>query len=302
MMPPRARWAACAALLFAAAPAAADAPRYKFKEGDTAKYVITERGAMEMDLGLGAMKFVSDVKLDLTWKVTKTGKDGKFTITQAVDRVRVDIDTPGGKIKYDSKGQPPDDSLGKMAAEVFGVFPGNDMTLVLDPRGNVESLKYSAKLAAALRKLPPQAAQAAVSLSEDSVRRMIGQCVPVLPPKEFAKGDSWKSGLKAKFAGSVNFSLDNKNTYEGEVTRGGRKLQKIVTKSKLAVAADPAASGSIEVKSQDVGSTSYFDRAAGRFAEGSYSQKIEMEVKENGKTITIKGTTVTTLKLAGKEK
>jgi hypothetical protein len=301
-MPPRARLAAWAALLFAAAPAAADAPRYKFKEGDTAKYVLNEQSTMFIDVGLGATKIVGDSTFDLTWKVTKVGKDGKFTITQTVGRVRVDIDTPGGKIKYDSKGQPPDDALGKAAAEVFGLFPGNDMTLVVDPRGNIESLKYSAKLAAALRKLPPQAAQAAASLSEESMRRMVGQCLPVLPPKEFAKGDSWTSGLKAKFAGVVNFTLDNKSTDQGEVTRGGRKLRKIVTKSKVTASADPGAPGKIEVKMQDVGSTSYFDRAAGRLAEGAYTQNIEMEVQENGKTVNIKAKTVTTLKQAGKEK
>src|SRR5436190_20464234 len=98
---------ACAALF---APAPADsAPRYKFKEGDTVNYVVTEKSAMEIDAGAGAQKVEMLMVIDLGWKVAKVGKDGKFTVTQTMQRVRLRGTVAGQKLKYDSKAAKPDD-------------------------------------------------------------------------------------------------------------------------------------------------------------------------------------------------
>src|SRR5438874_1878025 len=100
-------WIACAALLLSAgiaeaAPDDAGVLRYKFKEGDKVKYVLTEKSAVEMDAGAGAQKIEVVTVFDLGWQVTKV-KDGKYTVTQSIERIRMDAGAGAGKISYDSK-------------------------------------------------------------------------------------------------------------------------------------------------------------------------------------------------------
>lgn len=297
---------ACAAVLFAAglagaapAPDEADLLRYRFKEGDKVKYVLEEKTVIEIDLGSGPGAVETTTTLDLAWQVAKVGKDGKYTVTQTIERVRMEFQTTRGKLNYDSKAPKGDDPNANQWAAALGIFTGAEMTLVLDGRGQIDSLKSSEKLTKDVAGLPLWATNEAEALSEDNVRRMLGECLPLLPEKAPAKGRSWDSKLQAKFARQINLTLDNKHTYEGAEKRDDGKLEKIVTKPTLTASAGLS---TIELLKQDVSSTSYFDRPAGRVRETAFTQKIELKSTQGGKSVTLKGTTDMTLKLVEKEK
>jgi Family of unknown function (DUF6263) len=307
MLSRRCLWLAGVLLLAAANACAAPLPgesalRYQIKEGDKLRYVIEEKAIAEMANASGSIKIEGTVVFDLTWQATKVGKDGKVLIEQTFDRVRVIANVPGGKLDYDSKAAgKPEDAANKQLAEAMNFFVGDKMFLALDSRGRIENLKYSKKLAAAVAKLSPGAASHARSLSEDSLRRMVGVCVPVLPEKAPAKGTTWASTLKAKFAGAVNFTLDNKYAYEGEVKRDGRTVAKIVNRPTLTLSATAGTGIDVKALSQDVSSTAYFDRASGRLVESMYSQKVELEISANGEKVTMKGNSQMRLKLVEKK-
>jgi hypothetical protein len=72
--------------------------------------------------------------------------------------------------------------------------------------------------------------------------------------------------------------------------------------TELSVSVPPGTTATVEVKEQKAGSTAYFDRSNGRLVDSTYTQKIELEIVENGMTITLKGNMEANLKLAGKEK
>jgi hypothetical protein len=261
--------------------------------------IIEEKITMDYDAGM-PIKIEATTAFDLTWKVTRL-MDGKATITQTVERLRLDAGGPTGKASYDSKAaQPPDDPASKQMAETLQVLSGAEMTLMVSPDGRIESLKYSQKLAAAIARQPPQAAAAMAALSEDSLRRIVGQCLPVLPAREPARGMPWTSRLEAKFAGTVDFILDNKYTYEGTVQRKEQTVAKILNKPTIRVAADPSF-GTITIGNQEVSSTSYFNPTTGRLVASEYLQKLELKITEKDKTVTIKGDTRTTMTLVDKE-
>ena len=302
----RGPWLACIAVLFAVGLAgAAPAPdenallRYRFKEGDKVKYVLQEKIVIEIDLGTGPAAVETTTTLDLAWQVTKVGKDGKYTVTQTIERLRMEFQTTRGKLRYDSNAKAGGDANAKQWAEALGVFTGGEMTLVLDGRGRIDGLKYSEKLATDVAGLPLWAKGTTADLSEDNFRRLLGECLPMLPEKAPAKGLSWDSKLQAKFAGQVNLTLDNKHTYEGTESRDDGKFEKIVTKPTLTVSADMSM---IDLVNQDVNGTSYFDRAAGRVRETAFMQKLELKSTQGGRAATFKGTTEVTLKLVEKEK
>jgi hypothetical protein len=176
------------------------------------------------------------------------------------------------------------------------------MTLVLDPRGTVDSLKFSDKLAGAVAKLPPEVASFTATMSEDSLRRMLGQCLPALPKDAPAKDKPWDSKLEAKYAGIGKVALDNKHASEGTVTRAGRRVEKITTKAKLSFDADAGSGTTYKVVEQDLAGTSYFDRATGRLIETVFASKLTIEATRDEQKVTIKVKTETTLKPADKEK
>jgi hypothetical protein len=252
-----------------------------------------------MDLGTGPAAVETTTTLDLAWQVAQVGKDGKYTVTQTIERLRMEFPTTRGKLSYDSKAKAGNDPNAKQWAEVLGVFTGGEMTLVVDGRGRIDGLKYSEKLARGVADLPLWARSAAAALSEDTVRRMLGECLPLLPDRAPVKGQSWDSRLQGTFAGEVNLTLDNKHTYEGVEKRGDGKLEKIVTKPTLTASAEK---GLIELLNQDVSSTSYFDRADGRIRETAFTQKIEVRSTQGGKAVTLKGTTDVTLRLVEQAK
>jgi hypothetical protein len=291
----------CLALLLAgsfgfAAPADEESPlRYRFKEGEVIQYVLEEKGTAEF----AGTKIDATSIIDLKWRVDKVNKNGSVTLTQTMGRIRMEFDIGEKNVKYDSKaGAAPDDPVEKMLTEALGIYVGEEMVLTLDAKGNVESLKFAKKLAEAVDKLSPESKAIVNALSEDGVRRMVAQCLPPLPNAAPSEQKPWESKLSATFAGAAKFTLDNKHTYAGTVTRGGKKLDKIETASTINLAAVDPAAATVKMIEQEAKSTAHIDRASGRLIDSEYSQKVEMEITENGQTVTIKGKTKTTLKLA----
>jgi hypothetical protein len=299
--------AVCALLLACYASLGAPRPRdaglrYHFKPGEKLRYRVEEKSTLEVDAAGTPGKIEATMLLELGWLVGPVDKDGKATVTQTIDRVRLTAETPAGAMTYDSKAEKPaEDAPSKAIGEAMKVFVGSEMALVLDARGRLESVKFSDKLAAALAKLPPAAAAGAAQLGEGTFRRMLGLCLPVFPEQTPARGQAWESVLKVKLAGGIGIALDNKYTAEGEEKRGARTLVKIGNKPKLTLTTDPTAAA-IKLTSQEAGSTLLFDRAAGRLVEGAFTQKVDMEVTENGETAKLKAKTQVTMKLIEKAK
>ncbi len=308
MLSARTPWIACLLLFAVANLDGAPLPekanlRYQFKEGQKLRYSLEEKGEMEFGIAGNQTRIETRTVFHLLWQVARVNKEGKVTVRQTLERIQMTLDLPTGKMSYDSQaGKEPDDATSKELARALKVFVGEEMTLTLDSRGQIESLKYSAKLAGEIARLPPQAASMAQVLSEDVLRRTIGQCLPAMPEKAPNKGQTWDSKLQAKMSSAVNFTLDNKYTLEGEVKRQGRTTVKIGNKPTITVTTNPGSAATIKVLKQQASSTSYFEPATGRLLESVYAQKLELEVSENGQTTTLKGGLQATLTRVEKEK
>jgi hypothetical protein len=304
MKPTRGLWICCIGLLLAGLAGGAPVPkegvlRYRFKEGETLHCTIVEKGAVEF--GAAGTKIESTSTFDSTWKVTKVEK-GKAAITWTIDRIQMKGDTPVGAMSYDSKSdKEPDNEIGKMLAKALGAYAGGELKLLLDERGRIESVKYSDKLAAAIAGVPAELAPITRALAEDGLRRMVGQCLPVLPEQPPVKGKPWESQLKVRLD-NIDFTLNSKYTAEGESAHGGVKLEKIVNKPTIAMSVAPGSEEKLTLNKQEASATAWFNRATGRLVEAEYTQKVELDMTANGETTTIKGAVTTTLKLTGKPK
>src|SRR5947209_537839 len=95
---------AAAILGLAAVPAQAQVTlRYKFKEGEQLHYEMQQNMDMKMNIAGNDIAMKMHQQMDMTWKIAKVDADGKAQLAQRIDSIRMTMDTPMGKVEYDSK-------------------------------------------------------------------------------------------------------------------------------------------------------------------------------------------------------
>src|SRR5262245_31524531 len=111
-------------------------------------------------------------------------------------------------------------------------------------------------------------------LSPDTLKKSVS--LIVLPKDAIAKGKSWNEKVSLK-TGFGNMKIDNQYTYEGQVEKDGRKLEKIAVKPSIEIDADPNNPVAMKLKSGDGKGTAYLENQAGRLLEMVTTQNIAME-------------------------
>ena len=226
--------------------------------------------------------------LDMDWHVTAVDKDGKGSMTQRINNVKLVMDTPQGKIEVDSKDdKEPTDATAKSLAKMVRGLSGGEVTLTLDLRGQIGDVKLSEKMAQFVKDLPVTDKALGEAFSEEGFKKMMNQSGIVFPEKSPKKGDTWSHRLESK-AGPVKSIYVFKNTLDGSVQRGDRKVEKITMKPTLSMELEENTGLELKVKNQEGSGTVYFDRAAGRIVESSINQNVEFEVTGMGQAITQK--------------
>jgi hypothetical protein len=292
---PRQASLACLALLLAAwAPGAAhsadeDALRYKFKEGDKLRYITEVRTAVEAKLtGDDVVKFNNILVTESTWQVTKVDKDGRAAVTVSLDRLRLTVDGPMGKLEYDTKdGKEPDEEFFRRMTENLKAVVGGQFTLTVDPRGQAADVKLLDKLAK-------------ISDAGDLMKALVENLLP-LPEGKAKKGDSWSQKTETTGPQVGKVAVEKKYVSEGPAERAGRKVEKVSIKQTMTQ--DPkAAPAGVKATFDGGEGTAYFDRAAGRLLEMTVTQGLQTEAKVEDRTLTKKLKIVVTTKLADNEK
>lgn len=303
MTRPRQVSLACLALLLAAWLSGAarsadeDALRYKFKEGDKLRYISEVRTTVEVKLtGDDGAKFDNIHVAEATWEVTKVDKDGRAAVTASLDRLRLTVDGPMGKLEYDTKdGKEPDDEIFRLMTKPLKAVVGGQATLTVDRRGQTADVKLLDKLAKIVNN-PLGTNELTLNLT----KMLTGDLLP-LPEEKVKKGDSWARKTETTGTPVGKVAVEQKYVYEGPAERGGRKVEKVSMKQTMTQ--DPkAAPAGVKVTFDGGEGTAYFDRAAGRLLEMTVTQSLQTEAKVKDRTVTKKFKIVVTTKLAENEK
>jgi hypothetical protein len=216
--------------------------RYRWTPGETLRYRITQEVQTTLSGLPGGMP---DVTLDQT--ITQTFRmvakdvtaDGTTTMEQVIEAIQMEMNTPAGKITYDSAkpSAAPGNPLEAMMSKMFTPMVGTPFTVTQSSLGIVQKVEGMTKAAEKmLSGLPsdPQMDQMLsglkASLTDDAMKGMFAQGFAQLPEQVVKPGDGWKGTLNLPNPALGTTSIGVASTLQSVDGSGDAQTAKIVNK------------------------------------------------------------------------
>jgi hypothetical protein len=227
--------------------------RYRWNKGETLRYRMTQQSTSTVSGLPGGM---GDITIEQTtaqvYKVaTKdVAPDGTTTIEQVIESVKMAMDSPMGKMSFDSTqpaaagGSPMDDMLQK----VLSPLAGAQLTLTLAPTGEVQKVEGMSKAVEKMFASLPQDPQMQgmlsglkANLSDDGMKGMFSQAFTQLPAKSLKTGETWKASFTIPNPAIGSMTTVLVSTLQGLEGTGADQVATIATK--LTITQDEGAKG-----------------------------------------------------------
>jgi RNA polymerase sigma factor (sigma-70 family) len=244
--------------------------RWKFEEGRPFYQEVTTQTQMTMKFMNNDIRQAQTQTFVFSW--TPVEKDGDaWVLQQKIEGMRMELDTGGNKITYDSSGE---GTANNPLADFYKALVGAELRVTLDARGQVEKVegreRLVEKLGAAhpgLRALLPQV------LSEGALRHTAWASFVALPGRRVRPGDSWTAVGQADM-GMGKCRVQYKYTYEGQEGKLDRIRVEATLDEQPTGEGTPFNIKAGKVRSKGTG-TLLFDRARGRAVSLRMEQKLE---------------------------
>jgi hypothetical protein len=265
------------ALFGAARPAQAQTTlRYKFKEGEKLRYLMSMTMKMKVDAGGKDVEANGTMKIPLSMQTVKVLKDGKAEILLKLEGFKLTMEAGEGKsISFDTDNP---DSIPEEAREVFQKMLKDGITMTMDPLGHVSDMK----MPESWKELMQKGGKGPLNLDALTGKGgMLGGAV--FPKGPVTRGKTWKSetfDMDIPEAGKMKVEFGF--TYDGPVTRGGRQLEKITLRPKMSLKPDPKAEGKFAMKLRESPGTLYFDNRSGHVVEMQMPLDMDIDINADG--------------------
>jgi hypothetical protein len=209
-----------------AAPEEPQALYYKFKPGDTAKYVYTVTVSQTQKTGASRTaepKRSFELKFSIIWKVHKVSWLGVADVGQTMARVRVTTSIGYGKeLVVDSAAT----DVPPAVKEYWEDFTKSEMTMKIAPNGEVTDVKLPDRMKERIRQMKEKGLTV---LSEKIFTDQAKAVSFILPKKRVKVGESWLDGSAAK-GGDEDVPYPVRFTYEGLIEEDGKKYHALARK------------------------------------------------------------------------
>jgi len=293
--------------------------RYQWKQGEVLTYRTEVRTTSTATGGpRGPETF--EQTLTQTFQLTVAAvnpTDGSATLRQSIESVAVEMNTPAGKIAYDSKQKVAADADPRVQgmAKTLGGMVGEAISVTMAPTGAVRRIDGAARVVSKLiENLPrdPMAGGLAQNikamLSDDALRSSLEQSFSRLPEQPVKVGETWtadhtvSAGASGRVLGKSTFTL---KAVEGA---GEAAVARIAVSLALQHEDAPAPGASTVVKlgagSKGEGDVT-FSVGSGRIEANNMRTDMPSTVTmrgPDGSTMTIQNTTKTTMTMIRVEK
>lgn len=261
--------------------------RWKFADGMSYAYTLTQETRTSREVMGQKLDSALTQVLDMTWAVRKVQPDGSARISLTIDRVRASTRGPGGDAEFDSKdpgAAPPQFALVRRLSDAL---VGQPVGLMMSARGRVEEVELPEKLADTLKAMGPPG----VSLfSAEGFKNLFFQSSPTLPEEALEPGDTWKASQTLGSPPAGTKVIDTTYTFRGPAP-GGQKIEaerKVRIESRAEVA----------IKSQKNGASFLFDDDAGMLRSSEVVEDLTVSGRVMGQESLRVVASKSTLKLA----
>jgi hypothetical protein len=286
--------------------------RYVWPKGETLRYKSTQQTAATISGAPGGM---GDVTLDQTMiqvmrNIAKdVAADGTATVEQTIESVQMDMNTPMGKMGFDSatpktaSGNPIEEMMAKMFSGMINV----PYSITLSSAGTVQKVEGVTKIAEKMfAAIPPNPQTDQVlgglkaSMSDEGMVATLSQAMPQLPAKAVKPGETWKGTFTVPNPAMGKLVY----TYESTLQSVENQIAKVQTKLTITQDGSGPAAGPMGLK-LTLGTASgdvdlQFDTAKGRMQKAvtRLAMPIMMSgAAPDGTALNIKNDSKTTLTL-----
>lgn len=197
------------------------------EKGDNYNYHLISKTTTNMEAEGQKIKTIQEMNTDYGIKVEDKDKEGNMSLRYTYDALKIDIDTDGTKMSYDSKNQSKDNPLSK----VYGAIIGKGFSCKMNKLGEVQDISGVDEMMNSMLdvidvKDDPDAAatkeQLKSTLQEnfggEALKSSIQQSTKIYPQGMVKVGDSWETSYDMKLLGTTTvttkYTLDK---LEGEI-------------------------------------------------------------------------------------
>ena len=264
------------AILLAASPALGAEPLvWKWQEGDTARYLMTQTMRMSTDAG-AAGETKGSMRQDtlMQWEVESVEPGGEAKLTVQTERVVMRNEGAGGQsFTYDSDSDDPPMGMAALVAPVYEAVVEHPFHLTMQPSGELTEITLSDELKAAFDRLPGGA------VSGDMAAQGVKHLVMKLSGEPLAVGDQWTNTVEFITPGMGPLKVLTTYTYDGPQQVENHTYEAFTPKRVQAPLDDQASFVDIETK-ESTGEV-LFDREKGRVFRSHLLQKSEVRLKDD---------------------
>lgn len=279
--------------------------KWKFEKDKTIYQELTTETTQDMKVMGMDVKQKQKQTFYFSWKPTEQ-KDGKWTIKQRIEGVKMEIEIGGNKIAYDSEAP---GAGNNPLADFFKELKGSEFTLTVGSDMKVEKVEGRKEFLERLGKSQQQMKPLLESiLSEDALKQMADPSFAVVPNGETEKDKTWKYSSKLNLGpiGSYDTTYDYKYVGKDDKNKDLDKIAVTTTLKYSAPGSETSGAGlpfkikSASLEAKNGTGTVLFDAKAGRIDTSDMNLtlegKLDIEIGGMATTVELKQTQKTTVK------
>jgi len=223
--------------------------RYRWTKGESVRYRFTQESTSTISGLPGGMPDLTiGQTTSQTFKATAqdVAADGTATVEEVVESMKMNMDSPMGKMGYDSASTTtPDDPAGTMLKRLFTPMIGASFRVTVAPTGEISKVEGVSQMAEKMFgsvQLDPQMegmlSGAKAVLSDEGMKSMFSQGFGQLPKQALKAGETWKASFTTTNPAIGGLITSVVATLQGVEGSGADQVARISTK--LTITQDPS--------------------------------------------------------------
>jgi hypothetical protein len=294
---------------------------YKWTAGETTRYRMLQQTTSTISgLPGGSPDATVEQLTDQVFRTTveSVNPDGTTNLREVIESMRMNVESPMGKIAFDSaKKEPASANPAEAAmASVLSALVGESFLVTLSPTGIVQKVEgLSRVMDNILKKMPPGGAGPVfegmkAGLNDEAIKNLFAQSFAQFPGRALKAGETWENKLAVPNPVLGGILTTSTSTLVSVDQRGGAQIATIATK--LQIERDPSATpvaAPMRMKADLLPSTGdgelLFDVSKGRMQRGITHITVPMTMSgtgPDGSAVNMKTNARTTLTLELLEK